>query len=96
MAQEALDAGLVDQVSYFDEVLTDLQDLTDTDPDKGDAFTQITLSAYSRLVNQRLASEAKGDTIAIVYADGEIISGQGSPGVIGSETLTKSATQSAF
>ncbi|MDJ0703166.1 MAG: signal peptide peptidase SppA [Leptolyngbyaceae cyanobacterium MO_188.B28] len=89
MAQDALDAGLVDRVSYFDEVLTDLQDLTDTEPDDGDAFPQISLSAYSRLVNQRLASKAKGDTIAIVYADGEIISGQGSPGIIGSATLTK-------
>ena len=89
MAQDALDAGLVDQVSYFDEVLTDLQDLTDTDSDKGDAFPQISLSAYSRLVNQRLASKAKGGAIAIVYADGEIISGQGGPGIIGSDTLTK-------
>ena len=89
MAQDALEAGLVDQVSYFDKVLTELQDLTETEAEEGDAFPQISLSAYSRLVNQRSASDLKGDTIAIVYADGEIVSGEGSPGIIGSDTLTK-------
>ena len=89
MAQKALEAGLVDQVSYFDDVLTVLQDLTETEAEDGDDFPQISLSAYSRLVDQQLVSESKGDKIAIVYADGEIINGEGAPGIIGSDTLTK-------
>ena len=89
MAQEALEMGLVDQVAYFDEILTELQDLTETEPEEGDAFPRISLSDYSRLVDQRLASESKGDSIAIVYANGEIVGGEGAPGIIGSDALTK-------
>ncbi|MBE9075904.1 signal peptide peptidase SppA [Romeria aff. gracilis LEGE 07310] len=73
-AEQAQAAGLVDRVAFYDEVLAELQDLTEARDE--DDFPQTTLYAYSRLVNER-SSGGGGDEIAIVYAEGNIISGEG-------------------
>jgi protease-4 len=87
-ADAAKQAKLVDRVAYRDEVLADLKEKTGRkNSDK--PFKQINLKSYAKLVSsngvapKRLATEkvdlsATGrDTIAIVYAEGEIVDGNG-------------------
>ena len=93
-AAEAQTAGLVDNVAFYDGVLSELRELTNqTDEDwvdDGDDFTQISLYRYS----QTLSPEFGKDTIAVVYANGEIVDGDGvTPGLITSGGLTETLRQ---
>ena len=95
-AAEAKTAGLVDQVAFYDDVLSELRELTEqTDADwteDEDDFTQISLYRYS----QTLDTETFGskDTVAVIYASGEIVDGDGStPGLITSGGLSDTLRQ---
>ena len=87
-ADVAKQAKLVDRVAYLDEVLADLKAATGRkDSDK--PFKQINLKAYARLVGgngkpvrsagpEKIELNASGrGKIAIVYAEGEIVDGNG-------------------
>lgn len=90
MAEEARNEGLVDKLAYFDEVVTDLKELTESDPDDR-TFRQISLPSYAGVVENKNA-KANSDSeniIGIVYAEGEIVSGQGTPSQIGGDRLAK-------
>ena len=70
-----------------DVVLTELQDLTGEAKDR-DSFRQISIDDYAKAVelsNQRRFSPNK---VALVYAEGEIVSGNGTPNSIGGDRLT--------
>ncbi|MGB3509750.1 MAG: signal peptide peptidase SppA [Microcoleaceae cyanobacterium] len=91
MANAALDSKLVDQVAYFDEVLTELKQLTGKEEDDK-TFPQISLNNYARV--PKVAETASGDVksknkIAVVYAQGEIVDGAGTPRQIGGDRLAK-------
>jgi protease-4 len=86
-AEVAKDAGLVDRVAYFDEVLDQLKDETGR---KGSTrpFKQIGLKNYARQVSVhglvarrgpvgKIEPVAGKNRIAIVYAEGEIVDGSG-------------------
>ena len=103
-ADEALSAGLVDRVGFYGEVLDELRSLSGVEEDEriGDsidekeAFPQISLAAYAQKVaNDREQDWLAGDnTIAIVYAEGEIIVGEETiPGSITSQSLSKTLRQ---
>ncbi len=93
-AAEAQAAGLIDNVAFYDEVLTELRELTNqTDEtwfkDEED-FTQISLYNYS----QTLSPDYDKDTIAVIYANGEIVDGDGdTPGLITSGGLSDTLRQ---
>ncbi|MEM1250899.1 MAG: signal peptide peptidase SppA [Cyanobacteria bacterium P01_H01_bin.21] len=93
-AAEAKTAGLVDNVAFYDDVLSELRELSNqTDEDwveDEDDFTQISLYRYS----QTLSPEFGKDTVAVVYANGEIVDGDGStPNLITSGGLTDTLRQ---
>ncbi|NEP17433.1 MAG: signal peptide peptidase SppA [Leptolyngbya sp. SIO4C1] len=102
VAEEAQSAGLIDSVGFFDEVLSELQTITDseevddsdlTDLEAEDLFPQTNLLAYSQIVEDRRDSFGD-DTIAIVYAEGEIVPGDGiDPGLITSDGLARTLRQ---
>ncbi|MGF1495416.1 MAG: signal peptide peptidase SppA [Elainellaceae cyanobacterium] len=83
--------GLIDQVSYFDEVLPQLRALTEESADENrESFRQIDLQAYSRAVLEDDASGFDEDTqIAVVYAEGNIVSGRGGLGQIGGDRFAE-------
>ena len=84
----ALESGLVDRVAYFDEVLADLKELTGKKPEDK-SFTQIALGTYADVAqknNQRRSSKNK---IAIVYAEGEIVNGQGNVQQVGGDRFAR-------
>ncbi|MEB3229857.1 MAG: signal peptide peptidase SppA, partial [Leptolyngbyaceae bacterium] len=88
LPQEALAADLVDRVAYDDEVLARLHELTEEAADES-SFRQISLSAYAT----ELAVDGDWDSsepkIAIVYAEGNIVSGEGDVGQIGGDRFAR-------
>jgi protease-4 len=85
MANEAKAAGLVDKVATYDEILSDLKKLSGK-ADKDRDFPQITLATYAQIPG----TPQKGkNRIAVVYAEGEIVDGEGGPGQIGGDKLAR-------
>ncbi|MEO0541578.1 MAG: signal peptide peptidase SppA [Cyanobacteria bacterium P01_A01_bin.105] len=131
LAEEAKAAGLVDGVTFFDEVRQELRRLGEEesgeeepgdeessdeessdeasgneesgdeadaaatadkeDESADDSFPNVTLQTYSRIVNEEASgSFFEDDTVAVVYAEGEIVSGEGvSPGLVTADGLVK-------
>ena len=102
--EQALDAGLVDRLGFYSEMLTKLETLSgQEDADDEDAaeaeaetraeatepeFPNVTLSDYARSVARDREFDDADDAIAVVYAEGEIVVGEGIlPGTITSEGL---------
>ena len=77
-AAEAQAAGLIDNVAFYDDLLSDLRELTEQTDDAWDEdeddFTQIGLYSYSQTLDTTIGNR---DTIAVVYASGEIVDGEG-------------------
>ena len=91
MANAAVESKLVDRVAYYDEVLAEIKQLTGKKKDDK-TFPQISLSNYARI--PKVAETATGDIksnnkIAVVYAEGEIVDGAGTPRQIGGDRLAK-------
>ncbi|MDY7003918.1 MAG: signal peptide peptidase SppA [Cyanobacteriota bacterium] len=91
MADAAVDSKLVDRAGYYDEVLSELKELTGKEEDDK-TFTQISINNYTRV--PEVAEVASGDVksknkIAVVYAEGEIVNGTGTPRQIGGDRLAK-------
>jgi protease IV len=84
--QQAKDAKVVDRLVYNDEMIDELKKITGEDKDSK-SFKQISLPTYAETVD--LNEGKKGDRIAVIYASGEIVNGQGGPGAIGGDSLSR-------
>jgi protease-4 len=92
-ADAALKSRLVDQVGYLDEVVADLKKLTNS-KDDDPSFRQVGLKDYAKVSEDALQNQNRfGDTIAVVYAEGEIVNGQGGTGEIGGDRLARQLRQ---
>ena len=97
MPEMAKQQGLVDEIQHFDEVqnqlrvLAELDKLATTDPPEAAEeeaeldLPLIDVVNYSRHLADTRVAENSDYQIAIVYAEGTIISGEGDRGVIGSD-----------
>ncbi|KAF3884727.1 MULTISPECIES: signal peptide peptidase SppA [Nostocales] len=89
LAEQAKANRLVDKVAYFDEVVSDLKKLTDSDKDEK-TFRQININEYAGVPGKSLGIERESkNKIAVVYAEGEIVEGQGESGEIGGDRFAK-------
>lgn len=89
MADEALKSKLVDKVVYFDEIATELKKLTGTDRENK-SFKQISLKNYARIAEDKKSTLAnKKNQIAVLYAEGEIVDGEGGPSEVGGDRIAK-------
>ena len=87
MADEALKSKLVDKVVYFDEIATELKKLTGTDRENK-SFKQISLKNYARVAEDNNSNRAnKKNQIAVLYAEGEIVDGEGGPTQVGGDRI---------
>ena len=87
LAEDAQQSGFVDQVGYYDDLLTELQAITGEDASVGEDVPSIDLVSYSKLVKDE---QPRQDEIAIVYAEGEIILGRrAGDGLISSESFSR-------
>ena len=99
---QALESGLVDRLGFYTEMLTELETLTGHEKDASDKdtskeswdeadepeFPHVTLSDYAQTVARDREFDGGDDAIAIVYAEGEIVVGEGAvPGTITSDGL---------
>jgi len=87
-AQSAQELNFVDGLKYEDEVIDELKEKTGIAAD--DKLKKINLSDYinsEKDINEIL--KPKKENIAIIYAEGEIVDGEGSEEQIGSESLAK-------
>ncbi|NJK68654.1 MAG: signal peptide peptidase SppA [Microcoleus sp. SU_5_3] len=89
MADEALKSKLVDKVVYFDEIATELKKLTGTDEDNK-SFKQISLKNYAKIADNKNSTRAANKKqIAVLYAEGEIVDGEGGPTQVGGDRIAR-------
>ena len=81
--QAAVDNGFIDELIYKDELLAKLHELTNTPDNK--KLNIIKNTQYAKVRPEMMTGE---DNIAIVYASGQIIDGEGDENEIGSTTLS--------
>ena len=81
---EAEAAGLIDEVRPFDAMLVDLKRAAGAS-ERAKEFPQIDLGTYL----DTLPDEGSGAKVAVVYAEGEIVDGDGNPGQIGGDALAR-------
>ena len=81
--QAAVDYGFIDELIYKDQLLAKLHELTNTADDKKINIMKNT--QYAKVRPELMKGE---DNIAIVYASGQIIDGEGDDTTIGSTTLS--------
>jgi protease-4 len=81
--QTALQVGLVDSLVYYDQVIAYLKDKTGT-PESKDLNT-IKLHDYAKVPEAHSYKGIAKDKIAIVYASGDILQGDGDEESIGSD-----------
>jgi protease IV len=86
LPQAAKDAGLIDQVAYFDQILPNLKKLTE-ETEKDSLSRQISFSEYAETLERE--ESFSRNRIALVYAEGTIVSGEGGPGLIGGDNLAR-------
>ncbi|MBD2097135.1 signal peptide peptidase SppA [Trichocoleus sp. FACHB-591] len=87
LAEEALQRRLVDKVAYFDEVVAELKQITDSDEDER-SFRQISLPTYARAVESD-TEKSSSNQVAVVYAEGDIVEGIGGPSSVGGDRLAR-------
>jgi protease-4 len=81
-AQDALKYGLVTDLDYSNKVEDFMRSKTGQEKD-----AKIHFVSYSSLLDNNIEDELSENKIAIIIANGEIISGKGNDEVIGSESL---------
>lgn len=83
-AEEARKAGLIDKVAYADQVLDELKRLSGRTAKDRD-FPQMDLTEYAKLPGEG----QRGGRIAIVYAEGNIVDGEGDGTQVGGERVSR-------
>ncbi|OKH24067.1 signal peptide peptidase SppA [Hydrococcus rivularis NIES-593] len=88
--EEARTAGLIDRVAYFDNVLEDLKQMTGEEKEEGlKTFRQIDLPAYAGAKVTEAQKKSSRNKIAVLYAEGAIVSGEGAIQEIGGDRFAK-------
>ena len=84
--ETALKVGLVDRLAYRDQVIAQLKEATgNTDADT--PFKQVDLADYVAAVSEH-SGNSKNE-IAVVYAEGAIVDGEGAPDEVGGERFSR-------
>lgn len=78
--QDAVNAKLIDSVKYDDQIRTELKQRLGIG--KTDKLSLVNIDKYNEAVNVKKYAR---DRIAVIYAEGDIIDGEGSSGNIGGE-----------
>jgi len=83
---QALEKNMIDGLKYYDEVLDELRELTDTDED--DDVPSISLKKYADVPVTK-DKQATSNRIAVIYAMGSVVTGDAEEGMIGSDRIAK-------
>ena len=85
--QDAVRLGLVDSLFYRDQFQNHLANLMEQN--NYDDINFVSLKKYNKVKNENARDKFKKEKVAVIYAQGEIQSGEGSETVIGSERISK-------
>ena len=94
--EEAKKIGLIDRVGYYDNVASKLREFTgETEAtEKEESFRQVELSEYAdRTIRPNEATSNAGQKIAVIYAEGTIVDGEGSIETIGGDRFAEDLRQ---
>jgi protease-4 len=97
--EQAKAAKLIDRIAYRDEIYDDLKAKTGRAGSKK-PFKQITLAEYAKVskdiadlpergLGDSVESSGKGGRIAVVYAEGDIVDGEGDVGDVGGSRFSR-------
>ena len=84
-AADALDKHFIDGIKYRDELLSELKELTGKK--ETEDLNTVAISKYSKVAKVREFKGLAKDKIAVVYASGDIVIGEGDNNNIGDETF---------
>ncbi len=82
-ADDAVRFGLVNKVGYYDEVLAWMK--KQTGKKASDKLNLVSLDTYQTVVDANDTEGSGSDRIAVIYAEGDIVTGKGSADNIGSD-----------
>lgn len=88
----AVASGLIDGFLHFDEYEALLKEKTGVAP--GEALTYVTFEDYMPLAHAK-HSPTENDKIAVIYAQGEILYGEGGKNFIGQDIITTALQEAA-
>ncbi len=83
----AMHYGLFDGLKYKDEILRELKDSTGTDYSKD--LSAVKLSKYTRAPENKSYKGLARKKIAVVYAWGDVIMGEGEEGSVGADRISR-------
>ncbi len=86
-AAQAIENKLVDRTAYPDQILTELKKIGGVDEEDKTSFRQISVDRYAEIANK--ASKSSSQKIAILYAQGNIVNGEGGSSQIGGDSLAR-------
>ncbi len=84
-ATQSLANKLVDRVAYEDEVVTELKQLSGEDSEDKTSFQQVSIDEYSEVIGEKITKSKR--KIAVIYAQGSIVDGEGGIGQIGGDSF---------
>ncbi|MGL5034018.1 MAG: signal peptide peptidase SppA, partial [Microcystaceae cyanobacterium] len=87
--QQAQSNKLVDQVVYWDQVIDQLKKLSIVDQDEDKSFRQIRLESYLDVTVKAAPVQSSDQKIAVLYAEGAIVNGDGAADSIGGDRFVK-------
>ncbi|TCC95995.1 signal peptide peptidase SppA [Pedobacter hiemivivus] len=83
---DAIAFKMIDGLKYKDEIIDELKSLSGTDKKKD--LKTVTINEYARNVTDEPDKSAK-NKVAVIYANGDIMGGEGSDTKIGSERISR-------
>jgi protease IV len=86
-AAQAIENKLVDRTAYPDQALAELQKIGGVDKDDKTSFRQISVDQYAKIANK--APKSSDRKIAVLYAQGNIVNGEGGSSQIGGDSLAR-------
>jgi protease IV len=84
-APQSIKNKLVDRTAYPDEILAELRKISGIDSEDLTSFRKVTIDDYAEVANKTQKSSSR--KIAVLYAQGNIVNGEGGPGQIGGDSL---------
>lgn len=88
LPEEAIQKGLVDELVYFDEVVANLKQETGN-REKDPSYNQVSLQDYGDIALKTSQAKFSDQRIAVLYAHGSIVGGEGSISEIGSQRFAR-------
>jgi protease-4 len=84
----ALKSNLIDKIAYYDEYVNGLKNAVGISADK--SLKTIAIEDYAKHVAPKLSAKSSENRIAVIYAEGDIMYGEGQQGIVGHVTLNES------